>query len=91
MEYLDAYLIEEKKKGLALPPFFRRPRRFADNDGEVEISFVLLPSRWLKRPGRLKQRIARLQRRFPPRGLVWYEDRLRDALEPALSREQTLM
>ena len=91
MEYLDAYLIEEKKKGLALPPFFRRPRRFADNDGEVEISFVLLPSRWLKRPGRLKQRIARLQRRFPPRGLVWYEDRLRDALEPALSREQTRM
>ena len=46
MEYLDAYLLKEKKKRPALFPDFERPEQFADTDGEVEITFLLLPSRW---------------------------------------------
>ena len=45
MEYLDAYLLKEKKNKPALFPDFERPERFADTDGEVEITFLLLPSR----------------------------------------------
>lgn len=80
MEYLDAYLLKEKKKRPALFPDFERPEQFADTDGEVEITFLLLPSRWLRRPKRLTKRLARMTRRYPPRGQVWYEDRLQEAL-----------
>ena len=84
MEYLDAYLMEEKKRKFPLLPDFGRPKRFTDADGEVEITFVLLPSRWLKRPQKLEKRLIRMIRRRPPRGLVWYEDGLREKLpEPA--------
>ena len=80
MEYLDAYLMEEKKRKFPLLPDFGRPKRFTDADGEVETTFVLLPSRWLKRPQKLEKRLIRMIRRRPPRGLVWYEDGLREKL-----------
>ena len=66
MEYLDAYLMEEKKRKFPLLPDFGRPKRFTDADGEVEITFVLLPSRWLKRPQKLEKRLIRMIRRRPP-------------------------
>ena len=88
MEYLDAYLMEEKKRKFPLLPESGRPKRFTDADGEVEITFVLLPSRWLKRPKKLEKRLIRMNRRHPPEGMVWYEDRLREKLpEPALYAE----
>ena len=88
MEYLDAYLMEEKKRKFPLLPESGRPKRFADADGEVEITFVLLPSRWLKRPKKLEKRLIRMNRRHPPEGMVWYEDRLREKLpEPVLYAE----
>ena len=80
MEYLDAYLLEEKERRPALLPEFGRPGRFADSDGEVEVAFVLLPLRWAKSPQKLEKRLVRLFRRHPPAGMVWYEDRLREKL-----------
>ena len=84
MEYLDAYLIRETEKKTSYLPFFRpcagRLERFSDRDEETEVTFVLVPSRLLDRPEKLEKQLLRDAACRPPRGLVWYEDRLRRAL-----------
>ena len=85
MEYLDAYLIRDTTEKDVSPSRFRfpicLPERFSDRDGEAEIAFVMIPPRWLGRPERLGKRLIRTKRRWPPRGQVWYEDRIRKALD----------
>ena len=80
MEYLDVYLVKDRKERGFRLPFCRGPERFADRDDETEIVFWLLPERWLNRPRRLERRLLRAARSRPPRGPVWYEDRLLRAL-----------
>lgn len=84
MEYLDAYLVKEKKKRCALLPAPDRVEYIPDADDEVEITFILLPARWLKRPGKLAEKLSRISRRRPPGRQVWYEDRLQMPFLPGL-------
>ena len=88
MEYLDAYLIEEKEKKRAFLPDIGRPKRILDVDGEVETAFLLFPSGLLKRPEMLEKKIFRAARRWPPRGQIWYEDRLLAACKEKSEAEQ---
>ena len=83
MEYLDAYLVKETTKRLPFLPFADRPECLTETEEGVEITLWLLPGRFLKRPERLEKRLERCFGKRPPRGLIWYEDRLKRTLAAA--------
>ena len=62
------------------------PRRLPAQDEEEEALLFLLPFGLRRKPARLAARLEALYDRYPPRGLCWYEEEMREMLDQAFWR-----